>query len=122
MTDNTNSYLAVFLGSRTSPSWKAWEALSEAERNARGQQGMAAWHAWVGKYKDAIVTMGGPLGKTKRVDKSGVNDIANEMGAFTVVRAASHEDAARMFVDHPHFSIFPGERVEIMPVLPVPGG
>jgi hypothetical protein len=122
MTDNTNSYLAVFLGSRTSPSWKAWEALSEAERNARGQQGMAAWHAWVTKYKDAIVTMGGPLGKTKRVDKGGVNDIANEMGAFTVVRAASHEDAAKMFVDHPHFSIFPGERVEIMPVLPIPGG
>jgi hypothetical protein len=27
-----------------------------------------------------------------------------------------------MFEDHPHFSIFPGESVEIMPVLPIPGG
>ncbi|MGJ4954830.1 hypothetical protein ACQR1H_04255 [Bradyrhizobium sp. HKCCYLRH2015] len=122
MSDNSNTYLAVFLGSKTSPTWKAWEALSETERNARGQQGMAAWHAWVDQYKDAIVAMGGPLGKTKRVDKGGVNDIANEMGAFTVVRAASHEDAAKMFVNHPHFAIFPGERVEIMPVLPIPGG
>jgi hypothetical protein len=122
MTDNSSSYLAVFLGSRTGAQWKAWEALSEAERNAKGQQGKAAWHAWVEKYKDAIVAMGGPLGKTKRVDAGGINDISNEMGAFTVVRAASHEDAAKMFENHPHFAIFPGERVEIMPVLPIPGG
>ena len=44
------------------------------------------------------------------------------MGAFTVVRAASHEAAAKLFEDHPHFSIFPGESIEIMPVLPIPGG
>ncbi|CCE11629.1 conserved hypothetical protein [Bradyrhizobium sp. STM 3843] len=122
MTDNSNTYLAVFLGSRTSPQWKAWEALSEADRKAREQQGMAAWHAWVNKHKDAIAGLGGPLGKTKRVDNGGITDISNEMGAFTVVRAASHEDAARMFENHPHFAIFPGERVEIMPVLPIPGG
>jgi len=122
MTDNTNTYLAVFLGSRTSAQWKAWDALSEAERNAKGQQGMAAWHVWVEKYKSAIVSMGGPLGKTKRVDAGGINDISNEMGAFTVIRAASHEDAAKMFENHPHFAIFPGERIEIMPVLPIPGG
>jgi len=122
MTDTTNTYLAVFLGSRTSAQWKAWDALSEAERNAKGQQGMAAWKAWVEKHQGAIVTMGGPLGKTKQVDTGGINDVSNHMGAFTVVRAASHEDAAKMFAGHPHFSIFPGERVEIMPVLPIPGG
>src|SRR5690242_20801225 len=44
-----------------------WEAMSESERHAKGQQGMAAWHAWVEKYRDAVVAMGGPLGKTKRV-------------------------------------------------------
>ncbi len=122
MSDNSNTYLAVFLGSRTSSAWLAWEALPETERNAKAQQGKAAWHAWVDKYKDAIVAMGGPLGKTKRVDKGGVSDISNEMGAFTVVKAASHEDAAQMFKNHPHFAIFPGERVEIMPVLPIPAG
>jgi hypothetical protein len=65
--------------------------------------------------------MGGPLGKTKKVDSSGIADIANEMGAFTVVRADSHEAAAKLFENHPHFAIFAGERVEIMPVLPIPG-
>jgi hypothetical protein len=119
---STDTYLAVFLGSKNSPKWAAWNAMSEAERKTKEQQGMAAWKAWVEKHQSAIQAMGGPLGKTKKVDGKGVADIANEMGAFTVVRAASHEAAAKMFENHPHFAIFPGERVEIMPVLPIPGG
>ena len=119
---STDTYLAVFLGSKTSPQWAAWNAMSETARKAKEQEGMAAWKGWVEKHQGAIQAMGGPLGKTKKVDGKGVADIANEMGAFTVVRAASHEAAAKMFENHPHFSIFPGERVEIMPVLPIPGG
>ena len=117
-----NMYLAIFLGSKTSPRRKAWDALPEQERRAKEQQGIAGWKAWVEKHQGAIVTMGGPLGKTKKVDSQGIADITNPIGAFTVVRAASHEAAAKIFEDHPHFSIFPGESVEIMPVLPIPGG
>jgi DNA/RNA endonuclease YhcR with UshA esterase domain len=119
---STDTYLAVFLGSKTSSKWTAWNAMPEAERKAKEQEGMAAWKGWVEKHQGAIEAMGGPLGKTKKVDGKGLADIANEMGAFTVVRAASHEAAAKMFENHPHFTIFPGERVEIMPVLPIPGG
>jgi hypothetical protein len=117
-----DTFIAVFLGSKTSPRMTAWMALPEAERRAKEQQGIAAWKAWVEKNQAALVEMGGPLGKTKKVDSSGVADISNEMGAFTVVRAASHEAAAKLFENHPHFTIFPGERVEIMPILPIPGG
>ena len=117
-----DTYLAVFLGSKTSPKWTAWNALSETERKARETRGIAAWKGWVEKHQSSLVAMGGPLGKTKKVDSQGIADVTNAMGAFTVVRAASHEAAAKMFEDHPHFSIFPGESVEIMPVLPIPGG
>jgi hypothetical protein len=65
--------------------------------------------------------MGGPLGKTKKITERGIEDVSNEMGAFMVVRAKSHEAAARLLEKHPHFRIFPGESVEIMPVLPIPG-
>lgn len=65
--------------------------------------------------------MGGPLGKTKKVTERGVEDVANEIGAFTIVRAELHEAAARLFEKHPHFTIFPGKSIEIMPVLPIPG-
>jgi len=117
-----DTFLAVFLGSKTSAKMTAWIALPEAERRAKEQQGIAAWKAWVEKHQSALVEIGGPLGKTKRVDSSGITDISNEMGAFAVVRAGSHEAAAKLFENHPHFTIFPGERIEIMPVLPIPAG
>lgn len=118
----TGTYLAIFLGSRNSQRRKAWDALSAAERRTKEQEGVAAWTAWVKKHQSAIVTMGGPLGSTKKVSSSGSSDVANELGAFTVVRADSHEAAARMFEKHPHFTIFPGDAVEIMPVLEIPAG
>ena len=118
---STNTYLAVFLGSKTSPKMAAWTALPEEKRKTKEREGMAGWKAWVEKHQGAIVGMGGPLGKTKKVSQGGIEDISNAMGAYTVVRADSHEAAAKMFENHPHFAIFPGEAVEIMPVLPIPG-
>ena len=118
----TNTFLAVFLGSKTSPKMAAWNALSDTERRAKEQQGIAAWKAWVEKHHTALVEIGGPLGKTKKVDARGIEDVTNQMGAFTVVRADSHEAAAKLFEGHPHFTIFPGEAIEIMPVLPIPAG
>jgi hypothetical protein len=119
--DTKNTYLAVFLGSKTSPKMAAWNALPEKEQQAKMQEGMAAWKAWVAKYQGAIVEMGGPVGKTKKITAQGIEDVSNEIGAFTVVRADSHEAAAKMFENHPHFTNFPGESVEVMPVLPIPG-
>ena len=119
MRDN-DTYLAIFLGSKTSPKRKAWDALSEAERRAKEREGIAAWMAWAEKYESAIVWIGGPLGKTKKVTERGITDVSNALGAFTVVRAESHEAAAKLFENHPHFTIFPGESVEVMPVLPIP--
>jgi hypothetical protein len=116
-----NTYLAVFLGSKTSPRRVAWDALPEGDRRAKEQEGMTAWTAWVEKHHAVIVTMGGPLGKTKKVTQRGIDDASNQLGAFTIVRADSHEAAARLFDEHPYFSIFPGDAVEIMPVLPIPG-
>jgi hypothetical protein len=116
-----NTYLAVFLGSKTGPRRAAWDALPEGDRRAKEREGMAAWKAWVEKHHGAIISMGGPLGKTKKVTLGGIEDTSNDMGAFTVVLADSHEAAAKLFEKHPHFAIFPGDRVEIMPVLPIPG-
>jgi hypothetical protein len=117
----TSTFLAVFLGSRDSKKRADWDALSEAERLDMTQAGIAAWKAWVLKHQDVIVTMGGPLGKTKHISSSGIGDTFNDMGAFTIVRASSHEAAAKLFENHPHFTIFPGESVEVMPILQIPG-
>jgi hypothetical protein len=119
--NTANTYLAVFLGSKTSARRAAWDALPEGDRRAKEREGMAAWKAWVDKNQSQIVAMGGPLGKTKKVSPSGIEDTSNHLAAFTVVRADSHEAAAKLFEKHPHFAIFPGDSVEIMPVMPIPG-
>lgn len=116
-----NLFLAVFLARKDSPAMQAWNKLDDAERKAREEKGMASWGAWMEKHKDAVAEIGGPLGKTKTVGAEGVADSINNMTAYTVVRAASHEEAAAMFKDHAHFTFFPGETIDIMPVLPIPG-
>jgi hypothetical protein len=112
-------FLAVYTGSAAALS--RWDALTEAERGHRQAAGMAAWHKWAADNSAAIVEGGGPLSRTKLVASAGISDIRNNMSAFTIVQAESQEAAARLFLSHPHFSIFPGEGVEVMECLPVPG-
>ncbi|HEY2009437.1 MAG TPA: hypothetical protein VGH23_10640 [Rhizomicrobium sp.] len=121
MTQNPDTFLAVFTGSKNSPRMQAWMAMPEAERKAKEMEGFMGWKAWMETHQDAIVYMGGPLGKTRKIDCDGIEDTSNELSAFVVLRAQSHEAAAKMFEKHPHFAIFPGEAVEVMPVLPIPG-
>jgi hypothetical protein len=110
-------FMAIYLGSATPEQRAAFAA-----DTARVQAGMEAWGKWMADHGDAVVETGGPLGKTKRVSKSGIADVRNAVAGYVVVRAESHEAAARMFENHPHFAIFPGEAVEVMEVLPIPGG
>src|SRR4051812_38106952 len=113
-------FMAVFTGSPTAFEGYAKRFKSEDERKANDRSGMQAWMNWAQKHGSAIVDMGAPLGRTKRVTKDGVADARNNLGAYTVVQAESQEAAAKMFLDHPHFTIFPGDGVEIMECLPIP--
>jgi hypothetical protein len=85
-------------------------------------KGIEAWHGWMKRNADRIVHAGGPLGKTKKVSGSGIADIHNNLGGYVVVEADDHEAAAKLFEGHPHFTIFPGDGVEVMPVLAIPTG
>jgi leucyl aminopeptidase (aminopeptidase T) len=113
-------YLAIFTGSPAS--MDAWNSMDAAQREAKEKAGMAAWKAWAEKNQAAIVDHGAPLGKTKQVTSKGIADIRNNIGAYTVVQADSQEAAAKLFQNHPHFTMFPGEGVEVMECLPMPEG
>ena len=119
MTTKSKEYLAVFLSSYSK--MQEWEKLSDTERSEREDKGIQAWHAWVGKNENAITVMGSPIGPTKLVNTKGISAIENQITAYTVVRAESHEAAAKLFENHPHFAIFPGESIEVMECLPIPG-
>ena len=75
---------------------------------------------WGAANAAAIVDQGSPLGKTKLASAQGVSDSKNALTGYVIVQAESHEAAARLFESHPHFTIFPGDSVEIMECLPLP--
>ena len=111
-------YLAVFTSDKTGPKWRAWRAMSEAQQAETARVGVAAVAEWEEAHRDSIVFQGGPLGPTKRIgDDGAVADMVNLLTVFMVVRADSHEAAARLFENHPHMSIFVCDGVEVMPVL-----
>lgn len=114
------NFLAVYLGSADSLEKSGWNTMDEQQRKERERAGMQAWSDWMEKHDDKIVYTGGPLGKTRRVSAQGTAEVRNEMAGFVVIEAESYEAAARLFENHPHFSIFPGEAVEIMECLPLP--
>lgn len=111
-------FLAVYTSSASAMT--KWQSLSEHERQERQATGIAAWQAWVEKNKQAIIELGSPLGRTKSISATGITDIHNNLSAFTVVQAESHAAAAKLFEEHPHFMIFPGDAIELMECLPIP--
>lgn len=115
------SFLAVYIGTEDALARAKWTSLSNAERKAREASGMKAWMDWGTANAAAIVDHGGPLGRTKRASREGITDIKNAMTGYVIVRAESHAAAAKLFENHPHFATFPGDSVEIMECLPLPG-
>ena len=77
------------------------------------KKGMEEWNVWMEKNKVAIVDIGAPVGKTKKVDPSGASDMRNNVGGFSIVQAESLEEAAKLFENHGHFQMG-GGWVEVM--------
>src|SRR3954469_22136071 len=100
-------FLAVYIGTEAALERAQWNKLDEEKRQAREAAGFAAWVEWGTVHADAIVDRGTPLGKTKRAAPEGIADIKNVMAAYVIVQAESHEAAAKLFENHPHFTIFP---------------
>jgi hypothetical protein len=97
-----------------------WAKTDPAIRQAEEKKMQEAWGKWMGAHAKMIISTEAG-GKTKRVTASGVADVRNAMAAYTIVRADSHEAAATVFKDHPHFMMFPGEAIEVMECLSIPG-
>ena len=110
-------FLAIYRGEPT----QGWEDVPLEEQNKRIQRGMESWGRWMKEHGSDVLDTGGPLGKTLAVDKHGISSVKNKDCGYVIIQAMTHEEAAKKFLDHPHFAIFPGENVEIMECLPIPG-
>ena len=114
-------FLGIYLGTAYSREASGWDAMDEAKRRQLEEAGMKAWGDWMATNQACIVDSGGPLGRTKRISRDGITGVTNQMVGYVVLEAESHEAAAKKFEGHPHFTIFPGDGVEVMECLPIPG-
>ena len=55
-----------------------------------------------------------------RVYEDRITEASNAISGHVVVKAGSRAAAGRMFIGHPHFSIFPVDGVDIMEIAPIP--
>ena len=96
-----------------------FRAMPKAEQDAVDTAGLPLWTAWEERHADSFFDRG-MVGKTLRVTRNGIAPATNAICGYLVVEAESIEAAARMFENHPHFSVFPGDGVDIMPLLTDP--
>ncbi|ODT78553.1 MAG: hypothetical protein ABS76_23700 [Pelagibacterium sp. SCN 64-44] len=99
---------------------RRFRAMPKEDQDAVDAAGLPQWQAWEQRNAAALANRGGMVGKTLRVSKSGIAPATNAICGYMVVEAETIEAAAALFRDHPHFSIFPGDSVDIMPFLAGP--
>lgn len=95
----------------------SFRSLPKAEQDAIDAQGVRQWAAWEERNAASILDRGGMVGKTTRVTKHGVTEARNPFCGYLVVEAETADAAARLFLDHPHLTVFPGDGVDIMPFV-----
>ena len=88
--------------------------MPKAEQDAVDALGVPQWEAWEERNAASLADRGGMVGKTLRVSRDGIAPATNPFCGYVVVEAPDIEAAARHFEGHPHFTIFPGDGVDIM--------
>lgn len=68
------------------------------ESPEEGEKVMAAWNAWYGQIGESLVDGGAPVGMSKTVSASGIEDNggSNPLSGYTVVKADTIEAACEM--------------------------
>ena len=97
-----------------------FRAMPKAEQDAVDNAGVPLWMEWEKQNAAHFLDKGGMVGKTLRVSKDAIAPASNDICGYLVVEAQTIEEAAQLFENHPHFTIFPGDSVDIMPFVTDP--
>jgi hypothetical protein len=82
---------------------------------------MNAWGAWAQANSGALVDVGSPLFRKKKVTAEGSEDFMDRKTGYAVVEAESHDQAAQIFSEHPHLTLMNGNWIEVLECPPIPG-
>ncbi|WP_425351101.1 hypothetical protein [Rhizobium sophoriradicis] len=77
------------------------------------RMGLLTLEGWENGNAKFIRDRGGMVGKTTRVAKDSISKAVNPFCGYLVVEAETAEEVARLFENHPHITVFPGDGVDI---------
>jgi len=100
-------FLAIYNGAADEDSKRE---LSQEEQDAF----MRAWAIWARAHDDALVDPGAPLFAKKVVTAQGVKDFTDAKVGYAIVHAGSHDEAVRIFSEHPHLELFRENSIEVL--------
>ena len=95
----------------TGPSVAEMMARATPEQMAAG---MAVWNAWREKTGSAMVDLGSPLVKSAVVADGKTTNGKSAITGYSVLQAASLDEAVGLVKDHPHFRTPGGASVQIL--------
>lgn len=108
-------YLAIYNGAAVG------DSKSELSEEHQGEF-MLAWATWAETHADALIDPGAPLFTKRVVTSQGVADFVDPKVGYAIVRAESDDEAARIFSQHPHLGLFPGNSIEVLECPSAPNG
>lgn len=90
---------------------------------SEGQQAefMSAWASWARAHEDSLVDPGAPIYLKTLVTAGGVADFTDSKTGYAIVEAVSHDEAVRIFAEHPHLLLHSGNSIEVLECPAAPG-
>lgn len=96
----------------------AYHGGKKPETPEAGAKMMADWKAWFSGLGDAIVEPGNPVGMSKTVTTSGVDDNggSNPLAGYTVIQADNIDAACALCKNSPHLN---GGTIEVAELMDI---
>ena len=96
-----------------------WMKKDPKEREPAEKKMQEEWKRWSSDHAKSFDEESAGVGKTKVVNPQGISDSRNDVMLYATVEANSHDEAAKLFKDHPHLQI-PQATIEIMEIRSQP--
>jgi hypothetical protein len=97
----------------------AEEQMADADP-AQAQAGMDAWMSWAKEAGEAIVDLGMPLGGGRHLDGARATTSDTDAAGYSILQADSLDDVTKLLERHPHL-MMPGNSLDVLPILAMPG-
>lgn len=99
------------------------EAILEMKKSSPEamKEGMKPWMEWKEGLGASLVDMGMPFtGLGQKVDQSGSKDYDNDLVGFSIIQAASREEALSLVEKHPHIGWHEGAYLVVHETMTMP--